>query len=322
MVSLRERRSRPSYSDIPEGPEDFFNSPTSASGEEFGAASSSDSGSGSNSQAGKVENEEPSLSSGGSSEFQPDEDEAMRARMRKVKGKGRATTSMTRELSNSDGYAEMDEPTSPTPLEPEDEPLVPLAPSEQRLEAPRPSAPAPRKSSAPQLHSDTMLLPAGYRELLKQSAARIAKAPSSVSPAEKHRLSKSEKYQLQGLDLYPDGPVTPFGTRLSAAPAGRGGARVRVVEEPEDTGERKGKRQRRAYQVGRFVPLLAPWEVWEGEGWWPEMYAGETSRGHGKGKGKGNEKGRKGWLMREEVRMGLKGVGRVGFEGLELLSEA
>jgi transcription factor C subunit 6 len=213
---------------------------------------------------------------------------------------------------------EQDELDSPEPDTPEEQEQMSVTTPARDIITPAPSRAlaAPRKSGASAfVHNDATMLSAPYRNLIKQSAARLTEPKRGVFDKAKLNLKGGESYRHLGVDSYPGGPSTPFGTRLKARPPGRGRVKVEVVDEPDDTVERRNKRQKRIYQVGRFVPLLSPWEVWEGEGWWPEMWDGG-----GKGKGKG--KGKAGWKMRDEVKIGLDHVGRMRFDELELLSEA
>ncbi len=326
MVSLRERKARPSYSNIPEGLSDLSDSIE----DEAGKGTGSGAGSGSGSPAGGL-NDEELLSSGGSSGFRPDDGEEEGSNDREQGGEEEVTDDEDEEMDQVDE----EEESKLEPLTPQEQRSFPAPPASSRNDEPvnqkgpnrPPASLGPRKHNISSFVGPEVLkLPAPYRNLIKQSATRLAVPPLATAHAQKIASNRKEKSRVQGSIVYPDGPVTPFGVRLTAPPSRRERAEVEVVEEPEEAGERSEKRRRRAYQVGRFVPLLSPWEVWEGEGWWPEMWEGVSGSsmgvGTGNGKGKGKGKGRTGWKMRDEVRIRLEEVGRMRVDEVELLSEA
>jgi hypothetical protein len=98
---------------------------------------------------------------------------------------------------------------------------------------------------------------------------------------------------------------------------------VKWTWEPEDTERRKDARRQKLWNVEGAVPLAMPSDLWTGEGWWKGMYdPGEAAQGQSGTKGNvGKDAGlKKGWRLREEVQLGLEGVGRLTFSDLRPLS--
>jgi transcription factor C subunit 6 len=88
------------------------------------------------------------------------------------------------------------------------------------------------------------------------------------------------------------------------------------------------RRQRNASLIVKSVTLAAPWQVWQGEGWWPEMAPGHPATAHRgaadrteQAQQKGVPKTAKGWTPRDAVRLGLERVGRYKIEQIRLLSK-
>ena len=309
MVSLTERKARPSYYNVSQDLIHLTDSEKAKSGGDVVSSS------GTGSISAGEENEGRSLSSADSSEYQPDEDDAM----------ANADYIAHQELHEEDNISEADE-LNPQPHTPNEEASV-IPSREVKLNLPQSVSVQPRRSAAatiPQING--IKLPAPYRALIKESATRLTVPRGGLLEDGRERLRNFQKARLVGSNEYPFGPVTPFGTRLKAPPPRRGRLEVMVVNEPDDPEERRLKRQKRAYNVARFVPLLAPWQVWEGEGWWPEMLAGHAATGPEKSKGKEKEKEeeseRADWEMRENVRIGLDDVGRSSLDSLKILNEA
>lgn len=309
MVSEVEPEARPSYQDVSEHLIHLSDDEDDKSGED--AVSSPDAGS----NSARGQNAGQSLSSGDSSEDQPDQAGVVRYH----------------ETPKEDHVSEADE------LDPQlytlNEAALLVPSQDVKVNFPDNHFVLPRRSAAgaiPQI--DSINLPAPYRALIKESATRLTVPRAPRVDDGRERVRNPQKARLAGSHEYPFGPVTPFGTRLKAPPPRRGRVEVVVVNEPDDHEERRRKRQRRAYHVGRFVPLLAPWQVWEGEGWWPEMLASHArpgteqtkfkSKGKGKGKEREEEFERAGWTMREDVRIGLDDVGRTSVDSLTILGEA
>ena len=331
MVALRERKARPSYSNIPEGLSDLSDSTDSQSGQNSQSASKS---------AFEQDEQDESLPSSGSSEFQPAEDEIRRP----SKGKRKAVISFEEEDEDMEAGNE-DENENDDEREKEEvkdrmledlavQPGTPIKEIsvETANHASQPSIqPASirkaERSSYTYSYSghEALMLPAPYRDYIKQSSIRLTKPRLKYSGVKKVRDDRIN----QGISVYPEGPVTPFVTRLKGPIKNRGKAQIEFVVEPEDVGERIVKRKLRALNVGKYVPFISPLEVWEGESWWPEMWQGGDGYDQIKGKAKERnldskkrtKKAMPGWKLREEVRMGLDQVGRHTWNELELLNE-
>ncbi|EIW71800.1 hypothetical protein TREMEDRAFT_27087 [Tremella mesenterica DSM 1558] len=75
----------------------------------------------------------------------------------------------------------------------------------------------------------------------------------------------------------------------------------------------------------RTYPLVSPWQSWEGDGYWPEMYTGVRNESYvgksGQGKKKSNGELRGEWISREDVRLGMDDVGKWKIDELEILDE-
>jgi transcription factor C subunit 6 len=310
MVLLRERRARPSYSNIPEGLEDLSGSDevVGADGGEGGEASGSGSASCSESDGDAGSDnaqQQGSLSSGNSSEFNPEEDEEERPKRGRPKGSRDA-----RPPSRSfDDDGDMDEGVSEEESEPGEEPegdVVPLEPAASKNVKGRISVLPRQQASAPiYLQSEVNLIPPAYRQLIKESAGTLAKLPiSRPSP-----VASDHKYRSLRSEVFPAGASTPWITRLTKEPRGR-----KTALKVENDGGDKGKRRQQEFIVNRRITLETPWQAWQGEGWWPEMHdtTGQSAPG---------QSTLRGWRMREEVRIGLDQVARAKMEELEIISE-
>jgi transcription factor C subunit 6 len=128
------------------------------------------------------------------------------------------------------------------------------------------------------------------------------------------------------------GPVTPFVTVLKDDPKNPN-SKVETQWEYEDLEKRREARQASNWNTLKRMPLYVPWNVWQGEGWWKEMYDGnighsdiaENSGSKSKGKGKAKVQARSmlgnaHWKLREEVDLGLGSLGRSAPSELKILT--
>jgi transcription factor C subunit 6 len=189
---------------------------------------------------------------------------------------------------------------------------------------------APSHSNqAAYVQSDTNLIPLRYRELVVKHSEIIA-APFRGKPS---ATPKERDYRARTLDpvVLPHGPRTPFVTRLKKEVKGREMAEViydqRLGHDTNEV-EEKLRRQRNASLVVKSVTLAAPWQVWQGEGWWPEMAPGHPATAHRgaadrteQAQQKGVPRTAKGWTPRDAVRLGLEHVGQYRIEQMRLLSK-
>jgi transcription factor C subunit 6 len=244
------------------------------------------------------------------------------------------------ELHGTDG--EEDEDMSASDIEP------------VSLSTPKPSAPRAPFTGAPShskqaayVQTESNLIPQHYRELIKKHAEAIAAPIRGNANAEE----KAREYKTRALDpdILPHGPSTPFVTRLKREVRGKERAeiiyddRFLLLPGKEDD---KTARQAHATQCVKGVTLLSPWQVWQGEGWWPEMATkvgpvpDEDANGTSaaslpaptkhKGKGRASASvpdstnaagGPPGWILREQVRLGLESVGRYRTGELKFIQE-
>ncbi|ORY26711.1 hypothetical protein BCR39DRAFT_560442 [Naematelia encephala] len=255
-----------------------------------------------------------SLSSGESNELAPLDNEAGPS---KSKGKQRSRVQDDAEIDEAmetgagDDMPEMEE-------------------EEEELKALPDSQGVPKKSSRdgmifPPMYtsSDIHLFPSAYRQLIKDASTRITKPEPRDQDLrkEKERLRVLDKLRGVGTEAFPTGPTTPFTTRLVEKP-GIGGEKLKVANDGGDPNVRR----LRYRTVARNSALLEPWEAWQGEAWWPEMFQ-QPEKKKAKGKGKEREKEDNGglpsgWTHRSEVRLGLEQIGRIPIDKLELLSKA
>ena len=368
MVSLRERKSRPSYASMAEGlanlsDEDEVESRSpnasgsrSKSGSKSGSGPGSGSGSDSSSSSGS--GDESSVSSGDSSAFDPGaENEGKRGRL-KGKGKAKARPGSKIPSPNDDDSSfedededseeddlmdEDEEDDEPLPMEDEEEgdDIIPVHPT-PRSKTLASGTPGPRSIRPVRISqtidantyspSDTKLLPRAYQDLLKSAARELALEAKPLRDATALK-AHHDRMRVVGIEGFSTGPLTPFVTRLRSNPKDHWASGQRSGQEPvwipdENVGEmRQAKRRHRIWEWELAVGVETPWQVWEGEGWWSEMrtgpangVAGPANRDGGKGKGKLQKPG--GWQLRQQVRIGLDGVGRFGIDQLELLTDA
>lgn len=343
MPSLRERSSRPNYSLMAGVPGLSDDETSGDSPAAQGSASSSKTG-----RNRKDDAESGSESSGGSTAFQPATKSGKKGtHKRKGKGKGRAVhddDSGSEFEAGSDGEADEDDEEDEDDQagemdldekgdESEDEPMVELVdddddkPTKSR---PKPSGgrssntkgwTGPRSAQTAYVQTEVNMIPQPYRALIKSKAESMGAVnrPPPNAAAGHHKNRQFSKEQL------PFGPSTPFITRLSREPRGRELDEVYVdrrLGDEEDWEGRKATRQDRSAQVIRHVTLIDPWQVWQGEGWWPEMATKHGPKreippsGHSR---ISHSTARHHWTMRQDVRLGLDKVGRYNLDQMEFL---
>lgn len=293
MVSLRQRRSQNKYSDIATGLRDL-------SGEE-------QSGEGSGSRPRK-DDDDISISSGGSSEFKP-------GSLEKQAEEGVAM--------DDDEEMEDDEPLRSihdARTSPEERPIKKarsqskgkgkaIAPPSVSVTSTARSSPVPKPSEGNPLSH----IPLEYLRLLGQSAKNIVKPPEAAPDAQRQAfetwLKKKKGNSREESTL--ENPL-PFFTRLLEDPQ-NGSVRPKVEWSPkvESSLTAKQEKKEKRNQLNN-IALGVPWDLWRGEGWWPEMYIGPEGGGNGK---------RTEWLMREEVRLGLESIGRFKKSELVFLAQ-
>ena len=179
--------------------------------------------------------------------------------------------------------------------------------------------------------NDPALLPLAYRNIIQKSTEVLTKASGKRTTAIERDY---ERYKRSGSEGMSFGPVTPFCTRLAAGPR-EDGSEVKWVWEDADAETRKNGRRAAAWMVDPRVPLYQPWQVWKGEGYWKGMFrdlgnsagkaggAGDTGARKGKGRetnAETHEASNKGWVLREDVTLGLGDVGRISSGELGVLS--
>ncbi|OWZ36086.1 transcription factor C subunit 6 [Cryptococcus neoformans var. grubii Br795] len=294
MVSLRQRKSKLEYSDIAPGLHDL-------SDEE-------NAGQGSGSRPPK-DDDDISISSGESSEFKPKSPEKQAAE--------------DIAMDEDEGMEEDDEPlrsihdthTSPVKRS------IKKAPSQSKgkdkaIAPPSVSAtPSIRSSPVPKPSEGNPLshIPLDYLRLLGQSAKNIVKPPEPAPDAQRQAFEtwlKKKKGNSREESIL-DSPL-PFFTRLLEDPQ-NGSVRPKVEWSPkvESSLTAKQEKKEKRNQLNN-IALGVPWDLWRGEGWWPEMYIGPEGGGGGK---------RTEWLMREDVRLGLENIGRFKKSELVFLAQ-
>lgn len=293
MVSLRQRKPQRQYSDIAPGLHDL-------SDEE-------NSGQGSSSRPPK-DDDDISISSGESSEFKPGSPEKQAA-------KGAAI--------DDDEEMEDDEPLRSihdTHTSPAKRPIKKarsqskgkgkaIAPSSVFVTPTVRSSPVPKPSEGNPLSH----IPLEYLRLLGQSAKSIVKPPEPAPDAQRQAFEtwlKKKKGNSREESIL-DSPL-PFFTRLLKDPQ-NGSVRPKVEWSPkvESSLTAKQEKKEKRNQLNN-IALGVPWDLWRGEGWWPEMYIGPEGGGDGK---------RTEWLMREDVRLGLENIGRFKKSELVFLAQ-
>lgn len=293
MVSLRQRKPQRQYSDIAPGLHDL-------SDEE-------NPGQGSSSRPPK-DDDDISISSGESSEFKPGSPEKQAA-------KGAAI--------DDDEEMEDDEPLRSihdTHTSPPKRPIKKarsqskgkgkaIAPSSVSVTPTVRSSPVPKPSEGNPLSH----IPLEYLRLLGQSAKSIVKPPEPAPDAQRQAFEtwlKKKKGNSREESIL-DSPL-PFFTRLLKDPQ-NGSVRPKVEWSPkvESSLTAKQEKKEKRNQLNN-IALGVPWDLWRGEGWWPEMYIGPEGGGDGK---------RTEWLMREDVRLGLENIGRFKKSELVFLAQ-
>lgn len=293
MVSLRQRRSQNKYSDIAPGLRDL--SDEEQSGEGSGSRPRKD-------------DDDISISSGESSEFKPgslekqgeedvamdadeemEDDEPLRSIHDTRTSPERRPTKKARSQSKGKGKA--------------------IAPPSVSVASTVRSSPVPKPSDGNPLSH----IPLEYLRLLGQSAKNIVKPPEAAPDAQRQAfetwLKKKKGSSREESTL--ENPL-PFFTRLLEDPQ-NGSVRPKVEWSPkiESSLTAKQEKKEKRNQLND-IALGVPWDLWRGEGWWPEMYIGPEGGGNGK---------RTEWLMREEVRLGLESIGRFKRSELVFLSQ-
>jgi transcription factor C subunit 6 len=329
MPSLRERSKRPSYALLVTGLEGL------SSDEERDSDASQAEGS----RAGPRRR----ATSGASIDFDPKE-----ATQSKKKGKGKAISVDDDSGSEFEGASseeedddmaddvvdenEQEEDEKEDIEKEEDVEEDELVAHDTPLVRPRPRTTPSAFTNAPShsnqaayVQSEANLIPQQYRQLIVKHAEVIA-APFRGKPSAQ---PKERDYKARSLDpgVMPFGPGTPYVTRLKKEVRGREGAQViydqKLGRGALDEDEEKLNRQTRMAMVLRYVSLLAPWQVWQGDGWWPEMAPGHpavTRQGVG-AVAKGTPTTAEGWMRRDEVRLGLDRVGRYTIDQMNMLSK-
>lgn len=161
-----------------------------------------------------------------------------------------------------------------------------------------PRTDAGRRSTATALSNSTLnAYPPAYRDLLLQSANSLTRKDGGERPPPPTLKAP----------IFPLGVVTPFSTHLASMPRREQVATFKIT--PDDSPHKESRRDRMREKAKR-VAVIPPWQAWEGEGWWPEMCAGEAGEGKGKGKASSVPGPVEGWQWRSDVRLGLDGVGR------------
>ncbi|WVO21103.1 uncharacterized protein IAS62_002407 [Cryptococcus decagattii] len=293
MVSLRQRRSQNKYSDIAPGLHDL--SDEEQSGEGSGSRPRKD-------------DDDISIPSGGSSEFKPGS----------LEKQGEEDVAM-----DDDEEMEDDEPLRSihdARTSPEQRPIKKarsqskgkgkaIAPPSVSVTSTVRSSPVPKPSEGnPFSH-----IPLEYLRLLRQSAKNIVKPPEAAPDAQRQAfetwLKKKKGNSREESTL--ENPLSFF-TRLLEDPQ-NGSVRPKIEWSPkvESPLTAKQEKKEKRNQLNK-IALGVPWDLWRGEGWWPEMYIGPEGGGNGK---------RTEWLMREEVRLGLESIGRFKRSELVFLAQ-
>ena len=343
MVSLRARKSQPSYTSLA-GLENI--SDEEERDDQNAGPSNLSKGGGED----EGDQSDVSMSSGASSAFQPvqEEEGKQKGLKRKRKGKGKAKADLRDgsespfEAGSANGDTSDDAElqsvkTDDEPMDTDLESIGEVTASKKgkgttkgaRIKSglkegviPAYGLVRPTKSttmSSGQTKDNSSLHPT-LKELVKQSSETIAKGQkASVLTT---TVRDHEKYKTTGLNGMSSGPITPFTTVLADDP--KKTAEMKTTWEPVDIAARRLKRQTENWEVNPRIPLYSPWNVWQGEGWWPEMYhpSRSQSSAHTK-KGKGKDKGSLGnpdWKLREEVDLGLGLVGRYRPQDIQRLT--
>jgi hypothetical protein len=178
--------------------------------------------------------------------------------------------------------------------------------------------------------SDINLVPPAYRALIKASAQEMVKSQSQPrNNTWSGATLRSGRIEPESI---PAGSTLPFVIKLDQHPDA--GSAFRIEEKGD-----KEERRKEAVRLAKKSTLAVAWQAWEGEGWYPEMYAGPSEGGarekkkSAKGKGKEEEippspgmqppmpEGLEGWTLRAQVRLGLDDVGRMSMDALNFVPE-
>lgn len=138
--------------------------------------------------------------------------------------------------------------------------------------------------------SELMAFPPVYRDYLVASSTSIARTPNERGPAGGIKLS-----------VFPIGPVTPFTTRL-VEPASGGEASIAVDRDSDNATVRENARRDHMREIAKQVSVIVPWDLWQGEPWFKEMYDKQAIQVDG-------AELPVGWSLPLEVRLGLDTVG-------------
>lgn len=351
MVSLRERKARPSYAELA-GVADLGQSSGSGSGSDAeGIEVAGSREAGVSAGPSRRRTRAPSTdSSGDESVYDPTTDAAQgtgRARGRTADNDEELDDEVAEEEAYESDEDEEEESIKP-PLSDEDEELVAIT-------SPRSKSASRKQVGASRLHAlgrtaagpsglsrtskDPSILPPAYRALVKDATKAIARDSHRPAGQELDKLNARTKLRSLRTEYFPVGPAAQWRTRLVRAPGpsrfgGKGKGKERATDETQvDTGDvfvvmdeedraaRHEARRRRAMKMVLHAPLLTPWEAWEGEAWWPELWTGDTGD-EGPAGGSSRPEGLPvGWRGRCEMDLGLGRVGRLKRDEVILLSE-
>lgn len=313
------------------------------SDDEASADSPAAEGSTSAKRNGKKASDEDSdgVSSGESSGFDPKANSGKKTKG-KGKGKGRAgadeSGSDFAAGSGSDEEADDDDEMDEKGDASEGDPMVELVDEEDDdlLDRRKPKRPGgrssntmgwtgPRSAQTAYVQTEVNMIPQAYRALIKahaDSLGAVSRPPPGKSGGASHKNRQFSTEQL------PFGPSTPFVTRLRSEPRGRGVGEIYVdrrAGDEEDWERRKAIRQSRTREIIKHITLIDPWQVWQGEGWWPEMATRLGPKAEPPGDDQAgtsrlsHTSARHHWTMRQDVRLGLGKVGRYDVDRMELL---
>ncbi|OCF32212.1 hypothetical protein I316_06126 [Kwoniella heveanensis BCC8398] len=361
MVSLRERKSRASYSNIAEGLANLSSDEEGPNDDEGNveagpSRAGTPSGSKAVSQGGNTEakgdakdDDDSEMSSGESSEFRPDS-----PAKKGGKGKGRAQETdddddedddeLMNEVvdSDEDDAGQLEDDIDPALRSISETPDL-MAGASRGSKAKRPKAttssaggggtarkPPPlyphniNAAYAAHGSSEINLIDLKYRALIKASTVALTKAPTGpkVSDAERHALKDREQSRIHGVEVFPNGHPVPFSTRLTVDPQhGWTSSSARPVSQS---------------QLMAWVDESGPSDrrkadrrayAWKRD---PQRTLGapwQDWKGEGwwpemyVGPEEGMSGARENWLMRDEVTLGLDQVGRWTREQMHFLDE-
>ncbi|KAL7418307.1 hypothetical protein Q5752_006764 [Cryptotrichosporon argae] len=311
MVTLRQRGTRPSYATILNLTDDEMDADDAEVGSD-GAPRA-----GPSRRPRSPSGAPSSLSSGGSGSFQPSPEKSQAA------------------LSDDDD-AELDDGEDEKDGDDGDEADADAADLGEIVGSPTPWARRrqPLPSAPQQIFTGSSAFPLAdgaspYAALMRVGLERVAKGEAGTGWALEGKPKAPPKPLMGDVTLIPPGPVGPLTVRL-AKRVMRGDSEVGVVDHggAASAGDAREERRRRTWAIARNFMGEAPWETWEGQGWWPptweEAAQGTLAKGKGKRKApdeeEGSEAGGEAWAAREELRVGYDAVGRYTLDQLSLLS--